>query len=101
MVRPQHIGCKILSPTHCGIVPVSGNYEPQTFLDAFNARGNADELAMIQERIAMLVQNVLLEQRFWLAEAKSAVAAKGIGSGKPISPFEPLNAEEVAKLDLF
>jgi hypothetical protein len=56
---------------------------------------------MIQERIAMLVQNVLLEQRFWLAEAKSAVAAKGIGSGKPISPFEPLNAEEVAKLDLF
>ena len=84
-----------------GLVPVSGNYEPHTFLEAFEARGNAQKLALIQERITMLVQNVLLRPRSWLAGAKSAVAANGIGSGIPVSPFEPLSTDEKAQFDLF
>ena len=84
-----------------GLVAVSANYEPQTFLEAFEARGDVEKLALIQKRIATLVQNILLEPRSWLAGAKSAMAAKGMGSGIPISPFEPLNASEKARASLF
>jgi len=84
-----------------GLVPVGGNYEPETYLQAFDARGNAERLGVIQERITSLVRNVLLEPRFWLAGAKSAVARRGIGSGRPVSPFEPLNDEERCRAQLF
>jgi len=84
-----------------GLVPTCANFEPSTFLSAYAARGNKEELARLQIRITELVENLLLAPRLWLAGMKYAVSTLGIGSGRPVSPFEPLNDEERQRIDTF
>lgn len=84
-----------------GIVPSSANYEPSTFLSAYNARGNKEELMRHQKRMTSLMDNLLLAPRAWLAGIKYAVSTLGIGSGRPMSPLEPLSVEERRRMDIF
>ena len=82
-------------------VPVNANFEPSTFLAAYAARGNKEELTRLQKRITALVVNLLQTPRNWLAGIKYAVSTTGIGSGRPVSPLEPLSAEEKRVMDAF
>jgi 4-hydroxy-tetrahydrodipicolinate synthase len=84
-----------------GIVPVSANFEPATYVAAYEARRDADKMKQIEERIVSLVHNVLLQPRSWLSAAKYASAGLGLGSGRPMSPTEPLNEAERQQVDLF
>jgi 4-hydroxy-tetrahydrodipicolinate synthase len=84
-----------------GIVPVSANFEPATYVAAYEARRDAEKMKQIEERIVRLVHNVLLQPRSWLSAAKYASAGLGLGSGRPMSPTEPLNEAERQQVDLF
>jgi dihydrodipicolinate synthase/N-acetylneuraminate lyase len=77
-----------------GVVPVSGNYDPQAFIAAYSARKDVEKLTLLKERIASLGQNVLTRPRSWLSGAKYAAATLGFGSGRPVSPTEPLDQTE-------
>jgi 4-hydroxy-tetrahydrodipicolinate synthase len=85
----------------CGIVPVCANYEPSTFLSAYNARADREKLMRAQERIDALVKNIPLGPRMWLAGVKYALFTTGVGSGKPVSPLEPVDLDEKRRIDLF
>jgi 4-hydroxy-tetrahydrodipicolinate synthase len=84
-----------------GIVPVSANFEPAPYVAAYEARRDADKMKQIEERTVSLVHNVLLQPRSWLSAAKYASAGLGLGSGRPMSPTEPLNEAERQQVDLF
>lgn len=79
-----------------GIVPVCANYEPAIFLRACQAAraGDQAELARCQERIRRLRSKLALAGPNWIAGVKAGVAALGIGSGKPVSPLQPLTEEQ-------
>ena len=87
----------------CGIVPVCANLEPQTFIRSYQAAQKQDweEVACAQERIMVLREHLPLAAPSWIAGIKYAVARLGIGSGKPVSPLQPLDAEQKQKLDEF
>lgn len=86
-----------------GIVPVSANLEPKTFVQAYEAglRQDRAELARLQERILLVRSHLPRLAPCWIAGVKYAVAAIGIGSGKPVSPLQPLTVEEKRKLEAF
>jgi dihydrodipicolinate synthase/N-acetylneuraminate lyase len=87
----------------CGIVPVCANYEPRTFVQAYQAAQEHDweALARHQARVMVLRQHLPLAAPNWIAGIKHALARRGIGTGKPVSPLEPLNAAQVQVLDEF
>jgi len=86
-----------------GIVPVCANLEPKTFVRAYEAglRKDQAELATLQERILLVRSHLPKLAPCWIAGVKYSVAALGLGSGKPVSPLQPLTAEEKQKLDAF
>ena len=86
-----------------GIVPVCANLEPQTFVQAYEAglRQDRAELARLQERIMLVRSHLPRLAPCWIAGVKYSVAVLGLGSGKPVSPLEPLTAEEKLKLENF
>ena len=86
-----------------GIVPVCANLEPQTFIQAYQAGLRQDQSALkrLQERILGLRRNVIEAVPCWIAGVNTAMAILGFGSGKPISPLQPLTAEEKQKLEVF
>ena len=84
-----------------GIVPVCANYEPSTFIAAYESRHDRQKLMAAQERINTLVQNLPLGPRMWLAGVKYAVSRARGGSGRPVSPLEPLDEVEKARMDSF
>jgi len=85
----------------CGIVPVCANYEPTTFIKAYEAgvRGDAAELAKQQARIMHIRERLCLGGISWVAGVKYASASLGIGSGKPVSPLEPAGAAQRKSID--
>ena len=85
----------------CGIVPVCANYEPATFVKAYEAgaRGDAAELAKQQARIMFIRKPLCLDGVSWVAGVKYASASLGIGSGKPVSPLEPAGAVQRRTID--
>ncbi len=85
----------------CGIVPVCANYEPATFLKAYEAgsRGDAAELDRQQKRILYLRERLCLGGISWVAGVKYGSASIGIGSGKPVSPLEPAGAAQRKLID--
>ena len=85
-----------------GIVPVCANYEPGTFIRACQAAAAGDkaELARCQERIMVLRRKLPLLGANWIAGVKYGVASLGIGSGKPVSPLQPLTEEEKHAMSL-
>jgi 4-hydroxy-tetrahydrodipicolinate synthase len=84
-----------------GIVPVCANYEPATFLRACQAAraGDQAELARCQERILYLRSKLVLAGPNWIAGVKAGAAALGIGSGKPVSPLQPLTEEQKRSIE--
>ncbi len=92
-----------LSSGACGIVPVCANYEPSTFIRAYQAavRGDGDELAKAQARIVYLKENLALAGSNWIAGLKYAMSLKGIGSGKPVSPLQPLSDSQKKNVENF
>jgi 4-hydroxy-tetrahydrodipicolinate synthase len=86
-----------------GIVPVCANLEPLTFIQAYQAglRQDRAELTRLQERIGVLRTNVVESVPCWVAGVNAAMAVLGFGSGKPVSPLQPLTAEEKYKMKAF
>jgi 4-hydroxy-tetrahydrodipicolinate synthase len=84
-----------------GLVPVSANFEPRTYVAAYESRKDPEKMKQLHDRISSVVHNVLLQPRSWLSAAKYASSGLGFGSGKPVSPTEPLSATERRQIDLF
>ena len=106
------IGLKVLEGTEphiakslpagaVGIVPVCANYEPSTFVRAYQAAcaGDESELARCQKRINYVRENLLLVGSSWIAGAKYGMATLGIGSGVPASPLQPLTEAQKRIVD--
>jgi 4-hydroxy-tetrahydrodipicolinate synthase len=87
----------------CGIVPVCANYEPRTFVQAYQAALDQDwdALARLQARVMVLRQHLPLAAPNWIAGIKHALASQGIGNGQPVAPLEPLNDAQIRTLDEF
>ena len=85
----------------CGIVPVCANYEPATFIKAYQAglRRDTVELAKQQARIGYVRERLCLGGISWVAGVKYAASSLGIGSGKPVSPLQPAGAEQRKLID--
>ena len=85
----------------CGMVPVCANFEPQTYVDGFAAAREAryGDLLLMQQRVLKLRHEVVFTADCWLAVCKYAVSRLGIGSGKPVSPLEPLSEEQRRVVD--
>jgi len=86
-----------------GIVPVCANFEPATYLAAYQAGLARDEAALagLQERIIEVRKQLLFVGPLWIAGIKYAMSLLGVGSGLPVSPLQPLTAEERAKVAEF
>ena len=87
----------------CGIVPVCANFEPHTYIAAYEAGRARDEAALepLQKRILLVRQRLLFAGYLWIAGIKYAMGQLGYGSGKVVSPLEPLTAEQRAGIDAF
>ncbi|MBN1844641.1 MAG: dihydrodipicolinate synthase family protein [Sedimentisphaerales bacterium] len=84
-----------------GIVPVCANYEPQTYVCAFEAaqRQNPELLARAQRRASAIRDVLGVSRRNWIAGIMYGVSTLGIGSGKPILPLQGLTPAEKAPVD--
>jgi 4-hydroxy-tetrahydrodipicolinate synthase len=87
----------------CGVVPVCANVEPATFIRAYQAALRKDwaELSQMQERVEVLRRNILSAGASWIAGIKCALAAKGMGSGRVVSPLEPLTEQQKRTVEAF
>ena len=85
-----------------GIVPVCANCDPGIFLRLYDAsrRGDHSELTQLATEMMLLRETLLLSGPCWLAGVKYAMAAMGIGSGKPVSPLEPVDTQRKARIDV-
>jgi 4-hydroxy-tetrahydrodipicolinate synthase len=83
-----------------GLVPVCANIEPETYVRLWEAArdGNAPEVHRLQERIETLVEHLVLSGPCWLAGPKYALAQLGIGRGVPVSPLEPVGADQAQRI---
>jgi len=97
-----HIAIGLLAGA-AGIVPVCANFEPATYIAAYRAGRALDEAALqpLQERILEVRRQLLFAGALWIAGIKYAMSLLGIGSGKPVSPLQPLTAEEQTKIAEF
>jgi 4-hydroxy-tetrahydrodipicolinate synthase len=86
-----------------GIVPVCANVEPQPYLQAYRAALQQDweAVASAQERIMLVREHLSLAGPNWIAGIKYALSTLGIGTGKSVSPLEPLTPAQMKTLDEF
>lgn len=84
----------------CGIVPILANYDPETFIKLYNsaAEKNLGELHRMQERINLMRDNLVKAGTCWISGLKYAMACMGMGTGKPVSPLQPLSETEKKKV---
>jgi len=101
LVGDEAIGGQALLAGARGIVPVCANYDPWTFVRLYEAavRGDSGEVARQMARVTALRQRLVLSGPCWLAGVKYALAALGIGSGRPASPLEPADAQRRAVIE--
>ena len=94
-----HIAAGLLAGA-VGIVPVCANFEPATYIAAYEAgiAGDAAALGPLQERILYIREKLLLSSPLWIAGIKYAMSCLGLGSGMPISPLYSLTAVEQQKI---
>jgi 4-hydroxy-tetrahydrodipicolinate synthase len=110
--RLQAVGLKILSGSEfdltdkllagaAGVVNVCANYEPGTFVRAYDAAMKKDREALkkIQERVDFLRQILCFEGPCWLSGIKYAMSTLGIGTGKPLSPLQPAPEKQRKMID--
>jgi 4-hydroxy-tetrahydrodipicolinate synthase len=84
-----------------GIVPVSANFEPGTYVAAYEARHHADKMKQIEERMVSLVHNVLLQPSRGWQQPNTRRQVWGLALEGPMSPTEPLSEAERQQVDLF
>jgi len=84
-----------------GMVPVCANVEPETFVGAYDAAARHDDAALqrAQDRINFLRESLVLAGSCWLAGPKYALCRMGLGTGKLVSPLQPLSAAEQRRVD--
>jgi len=84
-----------------GLVPVCANFEPETFVEAFKAaqEGRLDDLQRCQSRIMLIRERAPKGGDCWIAGVKYAVSRLGIGDGRPVSPLQPLNDQQMRAID--
>jgi 4-hydroxy-tetrahydrodipicolinate synthase len=110
--RLQGVGLKVFSGSEfdltdkllagaAGVVNVCANYEPDTFVRAYDAAGKKDREALteIQKRVDFLRQNLCLAGPCWLSGIKYAMSTLAIGSGKPVSPLQPAPEKQKRMID--
>ena len=110
--RLHAMGLKVLSGSEfdltdkllagaAGVVNVCSNYEPGTFVRAYDAAVKKDREALkkIQERVDFLRQILCLEGPCWLSGIKYAMSTLGIGTGKPTSPLQPAPEKQRKMID--
>ena len=85
----------------CGIVPVCANYEPGTYIRTYQAAISEDwaQVMRLQKRIMYLRSKLPLNGSCWISGIKYAVSKLGIGTGKPVSPLQPLNNAQKKTID--
>ena len=83
-----------------GMVPVGANYEPSSYVQLYEAalRLDEEEMTRLMQRVRY-VCTTLTGGTSWLAGIKYALAQRGIGSGKPVSPLEPTDDDRAALID--
>ena len=83
-----------------GVVPILANYDPETFIKLYNSaiEKNLDELHSMQERIILMRDNLVKAGTCWIAGLKYTMACLGMGTGKPVSPLQPLSEKEKKKV---
>ncbi len=84
-----------------GIVPGLANFEPYTLVEAYDAgvAGDRKRLSVAQRRIDFLVGELVTGYTSWISGIKYAVATLGIGSGRPVTPIEPVNDEQKRRIE--
>lgn len=84
----------------CGIVPGCANFEPWTFVRAYEAALSGDDVALERRfaRMMVLREGLVLASPCWLAGIKYAVACLGMGSGRPVSPLHQLTDAEARSI---
>jgi dihydrodipicolinate synthase/N-acetylneuraminate lyase len=85
-----------------GLVNLCINVEPETYLRLFKAVGrDMDEVTRMQERINRIIDEVVLSGPCFVAGAKYVLFKSGIGRGTPVSPLQPMSAEQAWRIDRF
>ncbi len=86
-----------------GLVNLCINVDPAAYLQLFAAtsRGNIEEATRQQARIREIVEHVALATPSFVAGPKYVMSRRGFGSGRPLSPQEPVNAEQARQIDAF
>jgi 4-hydroxy-tetrahydrodipicolinate synthase len=84
-----------------GIVPVCANYEPATFVTAWNASQKADKklLGEAQKRIDYVRDVILVQSENWIAGIMYALASENIGNGKPLEPLNEISKQSKEAID--
>ena len=84
-----------------GIVPVCANYEPQTFVTAWQAaqEKNINLLSKAQERISSIRKTLLLGNKNWISGIMYGVSTLGIGLGRPVLPLQELSLQAKQSID--
>ena len=87
----------------CGIVPGCANFEPRTFVNAYEAavRGDDAGLEIWFARMMELRDHLALSTPCWLAGIKYAASCLGLGSGKLVSPMYQITTDEAKRIHDF
>jgi len=86
-----------------GIVPGCANVEPTTFVSVYRSvlQKKFDDLRKYYDRVIALRNNLPLAGTCWISGIKYALSVLGFGNGKVLSPLEPLNEEQKARVERF
>ena len=86
-----------------GLVNLCVNVEPAAYLGLYEAavRGDEPEMQRRQERINQIVDEVVLSGPCFVAGPKYVLSQLGMGSGKPVSPLQPVSEEQARRIDRF
>jgi 4-hydroxy-tetrahydrodipicolinate synthase len=85
-----------------GIVPVCANYEPETFVAAWESAQKNDHslLAAAQNRIDYLRDMLLVKSENWISGIMYGVHSLGFGNGSVLSPLCEVTEESRRRIDL-
>lgn len=85
-----------------GIVPVCANYEPETFLAAYESArsNNCKLLSAAQKRINYIRDQLLVKSENWISGIMYGVSTLGIGSGHAVLPLCALSKESRDRISL-
>jgi 4-hydroxy-tetrahydrodipicolinate synthase len=85
-----------------GIVPACGNIVPVVFIQAFEAAERSDwtGVARIHKEIMRIRAPLVTGGPNWLSGIKYAASLMGSGSGKAMSPLEPVGPQQKQDIEL-